>query len=399
MLTTAAMDGPARRLAICSIQRPPSDIGAVRTREELRGLMRNDLVWGRARWIDAAGLRLSDQRAQTRLIRLVADFRDGLAGLNGNPHTAILDLSTLPSAGVDVLAALPVVCSSITANGAFVICCEPRRPSVASLLEASGLVGDLGESWVSEGESPWFQGGRASAVSQFRLHATTRNDNGRDEPSRVSLPLSHQLDVEQVGTERGTLRLLRSVSVFDHPSTMTDASQRQLYELTQLTRDAVSRRVQGIGPARTLSGIAKGVLTEATSNAVEKSHARRMAIAIGVRDSPHPCFELAIVDNGRGMAEAHHATLSYRGRIPERILVADVWKKAYTDTDAARGPGRGIVLMIRKLLQESDARVTVRTGGVLLTMTRRMHSFAVLTEASAGQGTSIHVSLPLDRAS
>src|SRR4051794_19342662 len=98
MLILPSIDGPAthaRELAL--FRRAPSDLHAARTREELRAVLRPDLLWRVARWIDASGLRLDDQRAHTRLLRAVAPFRDGRAGLNGAPHTAVLDFSTVRS--------------------------------------------------------------------------------------------------------------------------------------------------------------------------------------------------------------------------------------------------------------------------------------------------------------
>ena len=384
---------PSGAAPLYAFRRAPTDLDRAQSREEVRGVLGPDLLVGAAVWIDANGLHLDDVHAHTQLLRNVGRFRAGLAGLNGNPHTAVLDWSTVEATGFDALAALPVVVRTLGAQGARIILCEPWDAGVARLLEYGQLDELRGTRWVGERansadrllvalDTP------ASGVSNGGLRAIARV---RSSAGSRRNPSTHRSDTNRRRSPAPRL-IAPALVVGGKPS---DVELEQLSGLYDATAEAVQLGIRNREDGRTLSQLVEATLRENVANACRRSDATCIGIAVGVSRGLLPTLEFAVADNGIGIAASQRRMTPALGPVPERHFVREVLRPR-DPSDPRRRAGRGFVPLAHMLLARPRATVVVRSGGVLVALEGAGIRVTVVTEASAGLGTTTHVTVPLD---
>jgi hypothetical protein len=369
-------------------RRAPGELATVGTRDELRGALFDDLLAGGAAWLSAGALAPADA-GHAALLRAARRFRAGLAGLDGNPHTAVLDWSTLRGpADVAVLAGAPVLESAVTRRGALVVSCEPRDAALAAQLGVAGMA-RFGGRWVGE------RGGddRLGHVSLARL---------RPPPGLLASGRRGQGAV--VGAERwdaGAVRLLGPVAVADPRD--VDGAGDAVAEFARVAESEAAEWYLGEG----FASLVWAVASEVGINAVKHASATRVGMAAAVRrDAGGPWLDLAVVDDGVGIAATARVVrgVPALAAVPERHFVADVLHGALEPAPrggggaaGARRRGRATVDHLRTLFAWCPARVVVRSGGVLAALDRTGFRVSVVASASAGLGTVVRVAVPLFR--
>jgi hypothetical protein len=357
--------------------RTPADIAFLRTRDELRGVLLDDLLSGGAVWLSMEGLEFAARRAHGRLLKAAAGFRQGLAGLNLNPHTAVLDWSTNSHISIEALAAFPVVAKAVARLGATVVCCEPRDSRVAEALTSSGLVPRVGARWVGE-ETAWNAAGLRH-VRTYRLRSVQRLVRSA---RTAQLELSHRAP-----------QLIGPVIVAS-PAEGSLASER-FGEVCRAAGDEMVAR----GASGEVAMAVEGFTRELAANALSRAQADCVALAVGLVGGSAPHLEVAISDDGIGMAAQIRRKLGVPQleQVPERYFVADILRGVHNAEEAGKGlgRGRGLVYGLRDLLAACEATILFRSGGVLVEMDRVGSRLAVVSSSSNGLGTTVRVSVPL----
>jgi hypothetical protein len=317
-------------------------------------------------------LSLENSPGHTRLLKKASRFRHGLAGLNGNPHTAVLDWSTCQLAGPELLAAFPVLAFGVMRDGADVICCEPAEGNVATALRALSLERITGARWVQ--------------LDRFRPDYTIRH-NAVDR-----LP-SVRAGRRGMTTRRRAAPAFFPISppILVRPSDLGVVSET-LGSACENVGDAARLCGAGPNPAACVAGL----LRELASNALNHAEAQTLSVVSALVPSRRE-LQFAVADDGIGYGAriGRRFGTSLLDPIPERYFIAELLRGVFESNPGGFGLGRGLVFMIRELLTETDARLTIRSGGVLANLSREGLELTVLASRSNGFGTTILVRIPV----
>lgn len=309
------------------------DLAGVETVGDLRHLLHEEKRAGRVEFWRLGGLSASDGH-HSALLRYLLDLGLSSEPPKRQPHTVVLDWSTVDKCPADGLAFFSVIIRALREANIGVILCEPSDGDIARALERSGLRSEYDDvAWVPcESSRP----GRMEVMAPAGIFGGSL---GRGNLKIFFSGLDDALDRTGMGEDRASL----------------------------------------IGAAAI--DLVQNVLAHAGA-----AHAAVVA-AIYPRRRP-PMIEIGIADGGIGMATHLLSEERYDWLIPytDATIIRAVFSRALSGRSEDAGGG-GFSLLVNRLRDEGDAYIRVRSGAGMVTLTGPGSRMATANRLVGGWGT------------
>jgi hypothetical protein len=319
---------------------PSIDLTGVASVAELRSALHPDLQAKRAQWVSLNGLSATEATHHQALLRILNQLGLGGDEPQARAGTVVLDWSTTRSCSADGLAFFAVVMRVLREAGFHVVLCEPSDGDIALALDQSGLRSACkGLTWIPSSGSTTR---RITAVTSAALFGGALGGGNVQE---FSWKLDDALD--QIGL-----------------------SQRRAGLLSAVTTDLVQNVLAHAG----------GV----NASVVALLHTRRRP----------PVVEIGVADAGLGIAASLLSQERHAWLMPmtDAAVAEVVFGRALSGRSAEAGGG-GLSRLVRRLRDQCDATVLVRTGAALLDLSGPTSVKCTPQRLNCGWGTQVLVAV------
>jgi hypothetical protein len=307
---------------------------------ELRAMLHEDMRAGQVVWCRLNGLSAGRGSTHAALLRMLKDLGLGGEFPRLRPHTVVLDWSTVGACSADGLAFFAVLVRVLSSAGMQVVLCEPGDGDVARILDQSGLRAFYaGHVWIP---CPCTPSRRTDVVAPAAVFG---GSDGRGNAEQFVYQLDQALDEMRVDPRLACL-------------------------LSGICVDLVQNVHSHAGGVQ--------------ASAVSLQHSRRRP----------PVVEIGMADGGDGIAahllsQERHAWLT---SFTDATVVEAVFGRALSGRGGEAGGG-GLSRLIRRLRDDFDTTVVVRSGAGLLSFSGPSVQKCACHRLTCGWGTQTLISV------
>ena len=318
------------------------DLSKLRNIEDLHRIFHDEKRNGRMSWCRLGGLSAACGPTHGALLRFLEERGIGTDHAGRGPHAIVLDWSTVAACSADGFAFFSVIVRALCGAGYQVVMCAPTDGDVAQVLDRSGLRAACGHlTWIP---CPCSQPGRLEVMGTAAVFG---GSEGRDSVDDFLWHLDDELD--RIRLERYRADLVAGAA-------------------TELVQNVLSH-AGGAGAAIT------AVL-----------HRRRRPRVL----------EIGVADGGIGIAGHLLSQDRYDGLMPytDAFVAEAVFGRALSGRTIEAGGG-GLSRIVRRLRDECEARVLVRSGAALLSFSGPSTTRCDAHRLTCGWGTQTLISIPV----
>ena len=316
----------------------------IRGAAELRQRLLGELRSGVARWLRLDGVGVESIEVHSALLHALQPF--GLCGefAGTPPHTAVLDWSSCSKCDAEGLAFFVVLARELAGRGARIIVCGPTERGLVELLEESGF--------------------RASCACEKWILS---EHDGRCDTRILGRGAMFGGELSRAGISEFLSQLDSSLNAFGLPDQQ--------------------------------AAIASALVCEAFQNVLSHANASHAA-AVAVRHSRRrpSVIQVGIADTGVGIP-AHvlsHPRHAWLASFSDASVTEVVLDQSISGRPNDEGGG-GFGLLARTFLRECDARLLVRSGAALVTLSSDDPNRYRKRMLTYGAGTQMRFELRLPR--
>ncbi len=303
---------------------------------ELRVSLAHALRSGTAVWLRLDGASVDDAKLQSAFCRSLVRLGLGGEDPRGLPDVAVLDWSSVSSCTAEGVAMFVVLLRRITAAGMRVIVCAPGAPSVAHVINDTGVRAACASAqWI-----PYQCAGRATIkpLARAAIFAPGTNNTVDDFCDDLATAL------RQVGQARAAVRVVMSVV------------QEMLHNVLSHSGAGHAAAIALLFPSR-----------------------RPALVQVGVADD-------GVGITGHVLTQPRHRWL---GCFSDASVTETVLHEALSGR--ASESGGGMSYLVRRLLSETQSTVMIRSGAALLVLRSAAPGRYERTALTFGGGTQIRV--------
>lgn len=313
------------------------------TPQALRAALSADLRRGCAVWLRLRGIGLDDAGVHGSLLTTLV--RSGFGNHDSTPpETVVLDWSTAETFGADGIAFFSVVSRRFAQMGSTVLACDAQSAALARVLTESGV--------------------------------------------RESSNIARWVPATPVG--QITVRNVAQAAIFGPGRTAS----------VEVFMDGISAAVRMNGFAKRAGSVVVGATNEIIQNVLSHGEAQNAAATalMFVRRRPR-ILQIALADDGIGIpaslvAQPRHAWVTeYSDALATQAALRDALSGRAEDAPGAF-TGGGMARIVRRLVTQHGATITVRSGAALVRFSPSRSS-ADIRRLTYGHGTQIRVDIPI----